>query len=95
MTPEYRAFASAKGRCSSPTHQAWKNYGGRGIEFRFQTFQEFLAGVGRRPSPQHSLDRIDNDGHYESKNLRWATTKEQNRNCRKRDHHTLSLFPKI
>lgn len=64
----------------------WYNYGGRGIrvcdEWR-DDYQAFLAHVGRRPSPNHSLDRIDNDGNYEPGNVRWTTKTEQQWNRRK------------
>lgn len=80
--PEISIFQSAKQRCRNPRDPAYKNYGGRGIEFRFATFEEFLAEVGRRPSDKHSLDRINNDGHYECGNMRWATRAEQNANTR-------------
>jgi hypothetical protein len=56
-TPEFQAYKSAKSRCNNPNTLNYANYGGRGIEFRFKSFDEFLAAVGRRPSPQHSLDR--------------------------------------
>ncbi len=39
--------------------------------------------MGKRPSPQHSLDRIEVNGHYEKSNCRWATRKEQRENQRK------------
>jgi len=81
-TPEYRAYMSAKQRCTSPSIKCWHNYGGRGIEFRFATYEEFLAEVGRKPTPQHSLERIDVDGHYEVGNVKWATAQEQARNKR-------------
>ncbi len=48
----------------------------------FENYPEFLAELGRKPSPKHSLDRIDNDGHYEKGNVRWATRKEQSNNTR-------------
>lgn len=85
---EYRAWANAKGRCSNPRNPGWLRYGGRGIEMRL-TFAEFFAEVGWKPSPAHSLDRKNNDRHYEKGNIRWATVGEQNSNKsnghRKRD----------
>jgi len=81
-TPEYIAYADAKGRCTNPKHQAWENYGARGIEFRFRSFAEFILEVGGRPSSKHSIDRINNDGHYEPGNVRWATASEQQFNRR-------------
>lgn len=80
---EYTAYTSAKGRCNNPNNNRYKDYGGRGIEFRFTDFEEFYAEVGDKPSPKHSLDRIDNDGHYEKGNVRWATPIEQGRNRQK------------
>jgi hypothetical protein len=75
-TPEYIAYGSAKRRCKRDS-----NYKGR-IEFRFKSFPEFLDAIGPRPDKLHSLDRIDNDGHYEKGNVRWATRGVQNRNQR-------------
>lgn len=82
-SPEYKAYLGAKERCCNPNNRAAKNYSERGIEFRFNSFEEFLAEVDRKPSPKHSLDRIDNDGHYEKGNVRWATRKEQANNSRR------------
>jgi hypothetical protein len=81
-TPEYYACFDAKYRCTNPKDKYWKDYGGRGIEFRFTSFEEFFAELGTRPTPAHSLDRIDNNGHYEPGNVRWATKAEQNANRR-------------
>lgn len=81
-TTESRAYYSARVRCNTPSHPLYPNYGGRGIEFRFDSYADFLAAVGRKPSPDLSLDRIDNDGHYEKGNLRWATAKVQTNNRR-------------
>ncbi len=81
--PEFRAYCGARQRCLNPKSPRYSRYGGRGIEFRYASFQEFLADVGFRPSPQHSLDRKDNDGHYEVGNCRWATRSQQARNQRR------------
>lgn len=82
-TVEYSTFLSARARCMSAAVKSFKNYGGRGIEFRFGSFKEFYDCLGRRPSPNHSLDRINNDGHYEPGNVRWATRGQQLRNTRR------------
>lgn len=81
-TPEYTAYINARDRCTNPRHRDFKNYGGRGIKFRFKSVHQFLAEVGRKPSPEFVLDRIDNDGHYEVGNLRWATRSESQKNQR-------------
>lgn len=79
---EYTAYYGAKARCENSYMEMYKCYGGRGIEFRFTSFEQFLAEVGRRPSSLHSLDRIDVNGHYEPGNVRWATKVVQANNTR-------------
>jgi hypothetical protein len=79
---EASIFNGAKQRCRNPKTKAYKYYGARGIEVRFANFKEFYQHVGPRPSPKHSLDRIDSDGHYEPGNVRWATMEEQVNNRR-------------
>ena len=73
---EYQAYMRAKGRCTNPSYSNYADYGGRGIEFKFESFGEFIQHLGPRPDGL-SLDRIDNDGDYEAGNVRWATFEQQ------------------
>lgn len=81
-TAEYAAFTHAKMRCCNTQCPAYPSYGGRGIEFRFMSFEDFMYELGPRPNSSASLDRINNDGHYEKGNVRWTSMKEQSRNRR-------------
>lgn len=84
--PEYVSWRGMVDRCSRSAHKSWKNYGGRGIQVcaRWRdSYEAFLADMGRKPTPQHSIDRYpDNGGNYEPTNCRWATPLEQTRNRR-------------
>lgn len=75
-----------KGRCTRKTHNNYHSYGGRGIsvcERWLYSFENFFADMGSKPTPQHSIDRIDNDKGYSKHNCRWATSSEQTRNTRR------------
>lgn len=83
--PEYRHWINMRSRCNTPSSTGFENYGGRGIRVCKewdQSFERFLEDMGRRPSPSHSVDRIDTNGNYEPGNCRWATHKTQCRNLR-------------
>lgn len=82
---EYKSWCAAKGRCFNVRDEAYPRYGGRGItmcEKWRNSFSEFLSDMGHKPTPDHSLDRIDTNGDYTVGNCRWATITEQARNRR-------------
>lgn len=85
-TTEYTIWSQMKQRCLNPRNNSYHKYGGRGIKIceRWQdSFEAFLEDVGKRPSMAHTLDRFpDNDGNYESGNVRWATIDQQANNKR-------------
>ena len=78
----WNCWHNINNRCKNPFHPRYRDYGGRGIENRFGSFEEFARHVEFRPSPDHSIDRIDNDAHYEPGNLKWSNRIEQAANRR-------------
>lgn len=81
-TKEWVAYRNAKDRCNNPNNDQYERYGGRGIKFKIKSFEEWFDELGLAPSPEHSIDRIDNDGHYEVGNLQWVTQSMQANNRR-------------
>jgi len=84
-TPEYRSWDNMKQRCFNPNHKRYLDWGGRGITVcdRWKnSFENFLADMETKPTPKHSIDRIDNDSDYCLENCRWATKAEQQNNQR-------------
>lgn len=83
--PLYKLWAGMRRRCEDRNSRDFVNYGARGVKVceRWQDFWSFVADIGQRPSPRHSVDRINVHGDYCPENCRWATTKEQARNRRK------------
>ena len=82
---EYTTWINVKNRIFKKSCSQYKNYGGRGISMHaawINDFESFFAYVGQRPSPKHSLDRIDVDVNYEPGNVKWSTQKEQQSNRR-------------
>lgn len=78
----YHTWVSMKQRCLNENNAAYHRYGGRGITVckRWLVFENFYADMGEPPTPQHSLERINNDGGYKPSNVRWATKSEQANN---------------
>src|SRR5690606_10320984 len=82
-SPEYNTWVHMIQRCHNPKNKDYKNYGGRGIEvceLWRDSFEAFLLMVGKRPTAQHTIERIDTNKGYEPGNVKWATRFEQNQN---------------
>ena len=83
-TPEYRAWKKMRERCLCVTSKDYPAYGGRGISIcaDWERYPTFLRDVGRRPTPNHSLGRKDNNGSYCRNNCEWQSAQRQARNRR-------------
>ena len=82
-TSEFGIWQGIQQRCHNPNNPRYDRYGARGIVMceRWRCdFRNFLYDMGARPSPKHSVERINNDGNYEPGNCEWALQKVQNRN---------------
>lgn len=97
QTPEYKTWGGIKKRCFNSSYKSYADYGGRGITMCdrwLNSFENFLEDMGTKPSPDHSIERIDNDGHYEPSNCRWATRRDQAHNNRRNVHLTVDGITK-
>lgn len=85
-TPEWNAWSGMVGRCHVKSDSAYARYGAQGVAVCDRWRRDFLAflqDVGPKPSPNHTIDRLDNSKGYEPSNVRWATPTEQARNTRR------------
>ena len=81
-SPEYKSWGAMKQRCTNPNHESYDRYGGRGITFdpSWEDFSVFFKDMGEKPTPEHQLERVDNEKNYSKENCIWTTRKEQTRN---------------
>lgn len=91
-TPEYRVWSLMKSRCENKNSSGYFKYGAKGIKVchRWRKFETFFVDMGERPSPKHSIDRIDSSKGYFQKNCRWATAEQQNNNRGNNKHCTIN-----
>jgi hypothetical protein len=84
MTKIYSTWFEIKKRCLNKNCKKYPMYGGRGIKVckRWMKFENFYKDMGDPPTEFHSIDRINNNGHYEPSNCRWSTAKQQAMNRR-------------
>lgn len=83
-TKTYASWNSMLDRCLNPQSTGYEDYGGRGIRVcnRWRHFEQFHADMGDKPTDDHTIGRIDNDGHYQPGNVRWETWDQQAYNKR-------------
>lgn len=86
---EYSSWQHMKARCCNINSHVYHHYGGRGIKICdrwVNSFQNFIDDMGFKPTPKHTIDRVDNNGDYEPGNCKWVTISEQQRNRRNNVH---------
>jgi hypothetical protein len=91
-SPEFTVWQMMIQRCCNPSTVSYASYGARGITIckRWRdSFEAFYADMGDRPSPEHTLERVDNAKGYSPDNCRWASSLEQGQN--KRNNHLLTF----
>lgn len=82
--PEYSSWRNMLRRCENPKHQSYKDYGGRGISVcdRWHSFAAFFTDLGRKPSVDHTIERLEVNGNYEPGNCVWLPRPQQSANRR-------------
>ena len=79
FSPEYRSYANAKQMFTNPKNPSFPNFGGRGVKFLFESFEQFFAEIGERPEPKnmYTIALINSDGNFGPGNVAWVTKTEK------------------
>jgi hypothetical protein len=79
QTPEYRAWRGIIQRTTNKNAANYERFGGSGVTVseRWRKFENFLADVGSRSSPRHSIGRIFDIMPYGRDFAFWQTRREQ------------------
>ena len=84
-TSTYRSWAMMKNRCLNTRAMDYRHYGGRGIKLKksWENYRTFKKEMGEKPTPLHTIGRLDNEKGYCKTNCKWETRKEQSQNTRR------------
>ncbi len=95
--PEHRVWQGMRYRCRNKNSPSYKDYGERGIYIceRWDSFENFFSDMGQRPSPTHTIERINNDGPYSPENCKWIPKSQQSSNTRAVRHLTGQIFGRL
>jgi len=84
----YKRWEGMIARCTDTKHQAYPNYGARGIKVYEEwvkdpkSYLDYITSLPDSFKNDYSIDRIDNDKNYEPGNLRWVNACVQSSNRR-------------